>query len=311
MPEQHRRSGQADAGGARDFWDKAQAIAGLATAVLIAVIGGLFTYVYNERERSSQEAQSQRELAVEQVRTVQTLFPHLSSSDPREKEFALVAISALGNTALAVRVANTYRDEGSVGALERIATSGDEAAARAARRSLSDILATMRRAVVEVDYGMSRASGFVARDGLITTVGSAVSKGDEVKLRYWDGETENANVIRGSSDFGAVLVESGRGGRPALPIKPGDDVRPGVEVVLLGRGRGDWVDSSGTITGVTRNDGEQLLLADIRTEPGVAGAPVVSRAGQVVALHLGTDERGKLLLPASAIARAVASLEES
>jgi S1-C subfamily serine protease len=308
MPEQHGRSGQPDAGGSRDFWDKAQAVAGLAAGVLVAVIGGLFTYVYNERARSSQEAQRERALNVQHVRTVKTLFPHLSSSDPREKEFALVAISALGNGSLAVKLGNIYRDEASVGALEKIATGGDQAAARAARRSLSDILAAMRRAVVEVEYGTSRASGFIAGDGTVVTVGSAVSDGDEVKLTFVDGETEDAAVIRGSREFGVVLVQSRGSGRNALPIKAGADVGPGVDVVLLGRGRKDWVDSSGTITGVTRSDGEQLLVADIRTEPGVAGAPVVSRAGQVVAIHLGADRRGKLLLPASAIARAVARL---
>ncbi|MGZ4228367.1 MAG: heparin lyase I family protein [Solirubrobacteraceae bacterium] len=47
MPDDSDVSGEAGAPRGRDFWDKAQAIAGLATAVLVALVGGLFTYVYN------------------------------------------------------------------------------------------------------------------------------------------------------------------------------------------------------------------------------------------------------------------------
>jgi hypothetical protein len=46
MPDDSDVSGEAGAPRGRDFWDKAQAIAGLATAVLVALVGGLFTYVY-------------------------------------------------------------------------------------------------------------------------------------------------------------------------------------------------------------------------------------------------------------------------
>jgi S1-C subfamily serine protease len=309
MPEQLGRSGQAEAGGEKDFWEKIQAIAGFATGLLVAVIGGLFTYVYNERQRSAQEAQSRRQLAIDQVQTIRAFHPHLSSSDPREKEFAIIAISALGNARLAVRLADTYRDEGSVSALERIATTGNGQAAQAARRSLRDILATMRRAVVEVDYEFSKTSGFVASTGMVATVGSEVRAGHPVTLTYMDGETEQAKVLRGSQDFDVVLVQARPSSRPVLPIKGRGDIAPGTKVAALGHGATDWLQSTGTIRGVTRVDGTRLLVADIQTERGVAGAPVVSRTGEVVALGWGRDRRGALLLPASAVGRAARSLE--
>jgi hypothetical protein len=55
MPDDSDVSGGAGAPRGRDFWDKAQAIAGLATAVLVALIGGLFTYVYNQWQLSAQQ----------------------------------------------------------------------------------------------------------------------------------------------------------------------------------------------------------------------------------------------------------------
>ena len=55
MPDVSDVSGGAGAPRGRDFWDKAQAIAGLATAVLVALIGGLSTYVYNQWQLSAQQ----------------------------------------------------------------------------------------------------------------------------------------------------------------------------------------------------------------------------------------------------------------
>ena len=47
----------------KDFWDKMQAVAGLASGVLVAIIGGFATYLYNDRQRRSDEAQRSRELS--------------------------------------------------------------------------------------------------------------------------------------------------------------------------------------------------------------------------------------------------------
>jgi hypothetical protein len=314
MPDDSGVSGEAGARRGRDFWDKAQAIAGLSTAVLVAVIGGLFTYVYNERQLSAQKAQNQRTLIVDQVRVVETLFPHLSSSDKREKEFALIAISALGNPTLAVKLADTYRDEGSVGALERIAKSGDRGAAQAARRSLDDILAALRRAVVAVEVGTSRTSGFVIANGTVATVGSGVREGDRAELTYAGGDTEPARVVRGSGryDTEPVLIESRPTDRPVLRIAPRSEVLPGIPVVVVGYNSGGWVGSTGSLGAEKIGDlGRQAFFeANIEPQRGVEGAPVVNLDGKVVGVVL-PSHRGVgppvLLLPASSVLQAARS----
>jgi len=55
MPDDSDVNGEAGAPRGPDFWDKAQAIAGLATAVLVVLIGGLFTYVYKQWHLSGQQ----------------------------------------------------------------------------------------------------------------------------------------------------------------------------------------------------------------------------------------------------------------
>jgi hypothetical protein len=311
MPDDSGVSGEAGARRGRDFWDKAHAIAGLSTGVLIAVIGGLFTYVYNERQLSAQQAQSRRTLVVDQVRVVETLFPHLSSSDKREKEFALIAISALGNPRLAVKLADTYRDEGSVGALERIAKSGDRGAAQAARRSLDDILATLRRAVVAVEVGTSRTSGFVIANGTVATVGSGVRAGDRAGLTYAGGETGEGRVVRGSGphDTEPVLIESRPTDRPLLRIAHESDAQSGIPVVVLGYDSRSWVGSTGTLGALRTGDGGRQQFWDAHIEPqrGVEGAPVVNLDGEVVGVVLPSHHGLVLLLPASSVLQAARS----
>ena len=103
---------------AKDFWDKLSALSGL----LVATIGAIATYVYNRRQRASQATEAAHQLRVTEVQTVANFLPHLQSDDAREKEAALVAMSALGNTQLVTRLADIYRDPASLGALSRIAS---------------------------------------------------------------------------------------------------------------------------------------------------------------------------------------------
>ena len=157
---------------AKDAWDKLESVSGLISGILVAVIGAIATYIYNDRQSKAQARQAEREVAVQQVQTVATLMPSLRSTDPLEKETALLSISELGNPQLAVRLATLYRDEGSVGALTRIAAhSADREAAAAAAESLDEILEALRASVVEVVGSRGpMATGFVVRpDGLTLT----------------------------------------------------------------------------------------------------------------------------------------------
>jgi hypothetical protein len=90
----------------KDSWDKVSAVSGLTSGILVALIGGLFTYYYNKQQRRTQEAsekrqqridaiQHKRELALSEIQTLEKFLPLLKSNDEREKEAGLLAIGAL------------------------------------------------------------------------------------------------------------------------------------------------------------------------------------------------------------------------
>ncbi|HEV2812839.1 MAG TPA: hypothetical protein VGW10_06250 [Solirubrobacteraceae bacterium] len=66
----------------KDAWDKLSSIAGLVSGLLVALIGAFATYVYNDRQSKTQAAQSEREVAVQQVQTVAGFMPTCSRPTP-------------------------------------------------------------------------------------------------------------------------------------------------------------------------------------------------------------------------------------
>lgn len=130
----------------KDVWDKISSVSGLITGGIVVVIGIFVTYLYNERQRKVEEAHNiaeemhnKRELAVLQVQTVQSFMPQLQSGKSKEIEAALLGIAALGNPDLATRLANLYRTEGAVSALDKLAKSHDQQVAQKAAKSLMEL----------------------------------------------------------------------------------------------------------------------------------------------------------------------------
>jgi hypothetical protein len=123
----------------KDTWGKLNSISGLATALLVALIGGFFTLVYRGSESRSLASQEAQELRVLQVQTIQNFMPHLNSSDKRTQELALLAIAALGNDELATKLAGLLRTEGAISALPKI-VAGNTSATNQAVSSLTQVL---------------------------------------------------------------------------------------------------------------------------------------------------------------------------
>lgn len=62
----------------KDKWDKLNAISGLVAGILVAIIGGMFTYVYRANELESLAFQHAQELRVLQVKVIQSFMTHLN-----------------------------------------------------------------------------------------------------------------------------------------------------------------------------------------------------------------------------------------
>jgi hypothetical protein len=160
-------------GDGKDFWDKLEAASGLITGGLVALIVFIATQWLNHRQakaeamrreelasaerlraeelraseaiernrdRASQETQGDRDAQILKVQTVQGLIPHLASEDPKLVSGALVAVEALGDSALFEKLAVLFRGKGSLDAIFRVAGQRDSALSPSAELALARII---------------------------------------------------------------------------------------------------------------------------------------------------------------------------
>jgi S1-C subfamily serine protease len=301
----------------KDAWDKLAAIGPLISAIIVALIGGIATYVYNERQRSTTASQREREMQTMEVQTVASFLPHLHSGSTQEKEAALVAMSALGNTELVTRLAKIYRDDASVGALSQIAAGADPEAGKLAEESLKRILTG---AVVKINVDeRAHATGFAVSPGFVVTADYVITNDSKppTTVTTMDGVSYPTTIIGRDPEHGMMALKIE--GATLGPLRLLDEGAPpeGLgDLTLLGwGGRSGWQYSLGQLMGREIGKGPASLRAKIQTEPGQGGAPVVDRSGRVVAMHYAsrkedaTGDKETLLVSAGAIRAGLATLE--
>lgn len=289
----------------KDIWDKLNAISGLVSGGLVAAIGIIATYLYNERQRKNAEAQKTREIAILQVQTIQGFMPQLQSGQPKEIEAALVAIAALGNAQLATELATIYRSEGGISALSKIASSPNRAVAEQAEKSLESLFNSLTETVVLVSSGQGGGCGFcVSQDGLVVTPKFVISKDSEHIIVSFKGTEYKAHLVSSQVEGDLVLLKLENGSFPVLPILEKVPVEPGEEVFVLGRDwrQQAWSFSAGAVEGYfLQASGEKYIKVKAVVHPGYAGAPVINRKSEVVGVVIGKGDGYASLLPAEAI----------
>jgi hypothetical protein len=98
----------------KDVWDKLGAVAPIISGALIFVMGGWFTYTYN-----------QQQLHLQEIQTIEKFIPHLMGND-QSKRAAILAISSLTNAELATKFAGIFSSPGTVSALQSLAENGTQ-----------------------------------------------------------------------------------------------------------------------------------------------------------------------------------------
>ncbi len=98
----------------KDNWDKLGAVAPIISGMLIFVMGGWFTYTFN-----------QQQLRLQEIQTIEKFIPHLMGND-QSKRAAILAISSLTNAELATKFAQIFSSPGTVSALQSLAENGTE-----------------------------------------------------------------------------------------------------------------------------------------------------------------------------------------
>jgi len=302
---------------AKDRWDKIQALSGLISGTVVALVGLYATYSYNERQLEATKERSRQSLAVSRVEVAQRFFPELASGDERRKGAAIVAIAALGDEELATRLAGQFGGPGSAAALSRIAASPNPSIASKAKQTLSNVLkgVNIERRVYRIDARCTaeptsrtgtgfRANGF---NGIIVSLDIVAGCQVTVSMPAGDSsKTRQAEVEAVDADRGVAFLREALTASRAAPfdVLPLDSISPALDrLSVVGYAVGL---SRPLVSGVQFwRDREPLnVLLSTRAMafqgvpspfalairinigtclPGMSGAPIVTDDGRVVA----------------------------
>jgi hypothetical protein len=311
----------------KDAWDKVTAVSGVISALMVALIGFYATNVYTRRQQLSEQHRKDQELVVAQIQTVEKFIPHLSSSDEKIKTAGLIAIAALGNEELAVRLATAFGGSGATAALTSIVSTGGPQSVASAESALKDIFRHLQTLIATIlsPTGLPVGNGVVVDNGtwivtpyFVVAAAMGLDRSREgsdppdtdrrvmIKLgddeRSFPGEVLN---IDGDHDLAIIEINRIRLVDTSFESKPSEaDIGDRVIALLSGQ-YGERRIEVGTVVGVAR-DGPMgkgriiVSLAHVGMES--AGLPIVDSKGDLVGLIYALAEAGSdtvLLVSAS------------
>ena len=138
----------------------------------------------------------------------------------------------------------------------------------------------------------SAGSGFIiSSDGYIVTNYHVVKGATSVKVTLYSGDTYDATVIGGDSDYDVAVIKINAGGLPAVTLGNSADVTVGDTVLAIGNPLGEltFSMSQGIVSCCDRAinvDGTpfNMIQVDASINPGNSGGPLVNLYGEVVGI---------------------------
>ena len=138
----------------------------------------------------------------------------------------------------------------------------------------------------------SAGSGFIiSPDGYIVTNYHVVKGATSVKVTLYNGDTYDAAVIGGDSDYDVAIIKINAGGLPAVTLGNSADVNVGDTVLAIGNPLGErtFSMSQGIVSCCDRAinvDGApfNMIQVDASINPGNSGGPLVNLYGEVVGI---------------------------
>ena len=138
----------------------------------------------------------------------------------------------------------------------------------------------------------SAGSGFIiSSDGYIVTNYHVVKGATSVKVTLYSGDTYDATVIGGDSDYDVAVIKINAGGLPAVTLGNRADVTVGDTVLAIGNPLGEltFSMSQGIVSCCDRAinvDGTpfNMIQVDASINPGNSGGPLVNLYGEVVGI---------------------------
>lgn len=160
----------------KDNWDKITAVAPIISGMLIFMMGGFFTYAYN-----------QQQLRLQEIQTIEKFIPHLMGNE-QSKKAAILAMSQLTNPELAGKFAGIFASTGTVSALQSMVENGNAHERGIATKALSDALESLaaretKLTAIQAEYQQAIQSKASAPDGDQDYMHNLSKLGEVYKLR--------------------------------------------------------------------------------------------------------------------------------
>ncbi|MAG71960.1 MAG: hypothetical protein CL471_16970 [Acidobacteria bacterium] len=154
-------------------------------------------------------------------------------------------------------------------------------------RSLEDVIGSAVRAVVSIEAGTGRGTGFFADRNTVVTNAHVVEGVRSVTLQTAAGSMRaRVATVADDYDLAVLKIDRGSGNHEILPLGATTDVRVGQEVVAIGFALGllENTVTRGIISAVRRVGGTTFLQTDAAINPGNSGGPLLDTSGRVVGI---------------------------
>jgi S1-C subfamily serine protease len=201
----------------------------------------------------------------------------------------LLAIAGLGNETLAARLAELYRTDGAIMALNKMVSSGNVKASDAAEQSLGAIFKTPMRSIVQIACnGKIFGAGFFIRtDGHIVTTQNVISGGGDITIITSQGALPARLIAQDSQANLAVLKVDGTF-FTVMPIHQASSADLLSEVFLIGHDPYvGLVVSPGKVVGQNRYPeypGSELINVNVLVPRSYGGAAAINREGAFIGI---------------------------
>lgn len=149
-----------------------------------------------------------------------------------------------------------------------------------------EMLAALVKAVVTVQTEDGHGSGFlITNDGYLMTNQHVVGNESMVKVKFEQGFTLDAQVVKVNKDFDLALLKVQATDLPALSFGDDKGLMLGEEIFAIGTpmetSLGQSV-SRGILSGRRDIESRSLLQTDVSINPGNSGGPLIDENGLVV-----------------------------
>jgi S1-C subfamily serine protease len=154
--------------------------------------------------------------------------------------------------------------------------------------ALEDVVSSVVPAVVSIQAGRSRGTGFYVRsDAVITNV--HVIEGHST-VEVISGDTKRTARLLTTSrgaDLALLQVSNPNPQQPTLPLGSAGGLRVGQEVIAVGSALGVLSNTvtRGIVSAVRRAGDVTLVQTDAAINPGNSGGPLVDRSGMVIGVN--------------------------